>query len=146
MPETRSGGQAAGDFNAAEHSLGELVSETSGNISRLVRLEIELAKLEIAQDARKVAKSLGMFAVAAVLGHLFIILLSITIGLSLWAVGLAPWLAFLIVTVFYLFVAGLLSFIGIRHLKRLQGLPRTSATMAASMAALRRERSAEAEA
>ncbi|GAB3206467.1 phage holin family protein [Marinactinospora thermotolerans] len=142
MPETQTGGQEPGDLDAAERSLGELVSDAGDNISRLVRLELELAKLEIASDARKVAKSSGLFVVAAVLGHLVLILVSITIALGLAALGLQPWLAFLIVTVFYLLVAGVLAFVGVRYLRRLQGTPRTSATMTRTMAVLRRDPSA----
>lgn len=143
MPENRSGGQEPEELNAAERSLGELVSEASGNISRLVRLELELAKLEIARDARQVAKSSGLFVIAAVLGHMVLILASITIGLGLWALGLAPWLAFLIVTVVYLVIAVVLVLIGARYLKRLRGLPRTSETLSSTMSVLRRERSAD---
>ncbi|GAA3729400.1 hypothetical protein HDA32_000036 [Spinactinospora alkalitolerans] len=144
MPETKSGGREPVDREGAEHSLGELVSEAGGNLSQLVRLEIELAKLEIARDARQVAKGSGLFVVAAVLGHLVLVLASITIGLGLWELGLAPWLAFLIVTVFYLLVAGGLVFAGTRYLKRLKGLPRTGETMSKTMAVLRRERPADA--
>ncbi|CAM3661881.1 phage holin family protein [Nocardiopsis rhodophaea] len=144
MPETRSGGQGPEAPNTDERSsLGELVSEASGNLSRLVRLELELAKLEIARDARQVAKSSALFVVAAVMGHMVLILASITVGLGLYALGLAPWLAFLIVTAFYLVIAGILIFIGQRKLQRLQGMPRTSSTMATTMAVLRREHPAD---
>ncbi|WP_046469236.1 phage holin family protein [Allosalinactinospora lopnorensis] len=143
MPETESGGRQAEEFNAAERSLGELVSEASGNISRLVRLELELAKLELARDARQVAKGSAMLIAAAVLGHMVLILGSVTIGLALWSLGLAVWLSFLIVTVFYLLMAGLLAFIGTRSFKRLQGLPMTSSTMSTTAAVLRREHPAE---
>ncbi|TQN28714.1 putative superfamily III holin-X [Haloactinospora alba] len=144
MSATRSGGQESETPNPTERSLGQLASEASGNISRLVRLELELAKLELARDARHVAKGSGLFVVAAVLGHMVLILASVTIGLGLWALGLAPWLAFLIVTLFYVVLAAVLVFVGVRQLKRLQGLSRTSATMADTMAVLRREHPDEA--
>jgi hypothetical protein len=41
------------------------------------------------------------------------------------AVGLATWLAFTIVTVFYLLMAGLLVLVGYRRLKGLTGMKRT---------------------
>lgn len=141
MSESQSGGRE--EFDAAERSLGELVSEAGGNISRLVRLELELAKLELARDARQVARGSVMFVGAAVLAHMVLILGSVTIGLLLWAVGLAPWIAFLIVTGFYLLLAVVLLLIGKRQLSRLQGLPLTSSTMSRTAAVLRREHPAE---
>jgi uncharacterized membrane protein YqjE len=142
MPATRSGGRESEDFNAADRSLGELVSEAGTNVSRLVRLELELAKLELARDARQVAKGSGMFVAAAVLGHMVLVMASITLGLGLWQLGLYPWVAFLIVTALYAVLAGLLVFIGSRQFKKIQGMPRTSATMADTAAVLRRERPA----
>lgn len=133
MPETRSGGQEPEEFDAAEHSLGELVSEASGNISQLVRLELQLAKLELARDVQKVGKGAGFTMVAAVLGHMFLILVAITAGLGIMAAGLAPWLSFLIVTVVFLLLAALFVLLGLRQFRNRQGLPRTSATIAESM-------------
>ncbi|MDA8370198.1 MAG: phage holin family protein [Nocardiopsaceae bacterium] len=140
MPETQPGDHGPEEFNAAEYSLGELVSEARGDVSRLVRLELELAKLELAHDASRVAKGSAMFIVAAVMGHMVLILASITLGLGLWAAGLQPVVAFLIVTLAYLLIAGLLIFIGVRQLKKRRGLPRTSQTMENTAALLRRER------
>ncbi|MBB4934687.1 putative membrane protein YqjE [Lipingzhangella halophila] len=141
MSENQSGGRE--EFDAAERSLGELVSEAGGNMSRLVRLELELAKLELARDARQVAKGSVMFVGAAVLAHMVLILASVTVGLALWSAGLAPWLAFLIVTAFYLVLAVVLVLIGKRQLTRMQGLPLTSSTMSRTAAVLRREHPAE---
>ncbi|MFC3999960.1 phage holin family protein [Nocardiopsis sediminis] len=143
MPETRSGGQESEDFDAAERSLGELFSDAGGNVSRLIRLELELAKLEIARDASQIARGSVMFIGAAVMAHMVLVLASITLGLGLWALGLAAWLAFLIVTVLYVLLAGLLVFLGNRRLKKIQGLPRTGVTMARTMAVLRREHPAD---
>jgi hypothetical protein len=138
MTEHTSDGSGPAEPNPADRSLGELFSEATGNMSRLVRLELELAKLELAQNVRQAAKGSGMFAAAAVFGHLVLVLASVTAGLGLWALGLAPWLAFLIVTVFYLLIAGVLVFIGIRQLKKMRGLPRTGETMADTVAVLQR--------
>lgn len=140
MPETRSGGQEPEEFDAAEHSLGELVSEASGNMSRLVRLELQLAKMELARDVQKIGIGAGMSIVAAVLAHMVLILVAITAGLGIWAAGLAPWLSFLIVTVAFLLFSALFGFLGLRQFRKRQGFPRTSATMAGTMAAFRRDR------
>ena len=108
-----------------EESLGSLVAQASDHISTLVRSEIELAKAELRFDAKRVGTAGGLFAAAAFMAHLCLILASFTIAyvLSEW---LPIWAAFLIVTVFYLVVAALLVFIGTRRLKGLAGMKRTT--------------------
>ncbi|GGO69692.1 phage holin family protein [Nonomuraea cavernae] len=108
-----------------EESLGSLVAQASSHISTLVRSEIELAKAEFRFDAKRVGTAGGLFAAAAFMAHLCLILASFTIAyvLEQW---LPTWASFLIVTVFYLLVAGLLVFVGIRRLKGLSGMRRTT--------------------
>ncbi|MEU3168973.1 phage holin family protein [Streptosporangium sp. NPDC006930] len=108
-----------------EESLGALVAAASDHISTLVRAEIELAKAEFRFDAKRVGTAAGLFGAAAFMAHLCLILASFTIAYALVAAGMWTWLAFLIVTVFYLLVAALLVFIGIRRLKGLTGMKRT---------------------
>lgn len=108
-----------------EDSLGTLVAQASSHISSLIRSEIELAKAELRFDAKRVGMAGGLFAAAAFMAHLCLILASFTIAFVL-AQWLPNWVAFLIVTVFYLLVAGLLVFIGIRKLKGLAGMKRTA--------------------
>ncbi|MCK2214565.1 phage holin family protein [Actinomadura sp. ATCC 31491] len=108
-----------------EESLGSLVAQASSQISTLVRSEIELAKAEFRFDAKRVGMAGGLFAAAAFMAHLCLILASFTIAYVL-AQWLPTWAAFLIVTVFYLLVAGLLVFVGIRRLKGLAGMKRTA--------------------
>ncbi|MCF6472952.1 phage holin family protein [Nonomuraea sp. MG754425] len=108
-----------------EESLGSLVAQASSHISSLIRSEIELAKAEFRFDAKRVGTAAGMFAAAAFMAHLCLILASFTIAYALAQV-LPHWLAFLIVTVVYLLAAGLLVFIGIRRLKGLAGMKRTA--------------------
>ncbi len=43
-------------------SLGDLVSELTGDLSKLMRQELELAKAEIRQEAAKAGKATGMLA------------------------------------------------------------------------------------
>jgi hypothetical protein len=111
-----------------EESLGSLVAQASSHISDLVRSEIELAKAELRFDAKRVGTAGGLFAGAAFIAHLCLILASFTIAFLLgeW---LPLWASFLIVTVFYLIVAGLLVFIGMRRLKGLAGMKRTTRSL-----------------
>lgn len=110
----------------ADPSLGQMVSNVTSNVSSLVRLEIELAKSEIQQQAKAGAVGGGLAAVAALLGLLAIILLSIAAALGL-AVVVPGWAAFLIVGGAYLLVAALLVFLGVRRFKRIKGPKRATA-------------------
>lgn len=108
-----------------EESLGSLVAAASDQISTLVRAEIELAKAEFRFDAKRVGMAAGLFGAAAFMAHLCLILGSFALAYGLVAAGVWTWLAFLIVTVLYLLVAGGLVFIGVRRLKGLTGMKRT---------------------
>lgn len=108
-----------------EESLGSLVAQMTSHISALVRSEIELAKAEFRFDAKRVGTAVGMFAGAAFMAHLCLILASFTIAYALAQV-MPHWLAFLIVTVLYLLVAGLAVLFGVRRLKGLAGMKRTT--------------------
>ena len=112
-----------------EESLGALVAQATNHISTLVRSEIELAKAELKFDARRVGIAAGLFGAAAFMGHLCLILASFALAYGLVAAGLWQWLAFLIVTVFYLLVAGALAFVGMRRLRGLTAMKRTTRTL-----------------
>ncbi|MET9711648.1 phage holin family protein [Nocardiopsis alba] len=123
-----------------ERSIGELVSDATDNLSRLVRLEIKLAKLEAKADATKIGKSIGEFGAAGVVLHLVAILFSVTIGLFLAeVVGWQYWLSFLAVTGFYLLVALIFILVAVINLRRRQGLARTAVTTSRLMGILRGE-------
>ncbi|MEV0594389.1 phage holin family protein [Nonomuraea cavernae] len=108
-----------------EESLGSLVAQASSHISTLVRSEIELAKAEFRFDAKRVGTAGGMFAAAAFMAHLCLILVSFA-GAYFLAQWLPTWVSFLIVTVIYLLLAGLAVFLGIKRLKGLSGMKRTT--------------------
>ncbi|WP_405143509.1 phage holin family protein [Sphaerisporangium sp. NBC_01403] len=112
-----------------EESLGALVAQASHHISTLVRSEIELAKAELKFDAKRVGTAAGLFGVAAFMLHLCLILASFAIAYGLVQLGMMPWLAFTIVTAFYLIMALLLAFVGYRRLKGLAGMKRTTRSL-----------------
>jgi hypothetical protein len=112
-----------------EESLGALVAQASNHISTLVRSEIELAKAELKFDAKRAGTAAGLFGAAAFIGHLCLILASFAIAYGLVAAGVWQWVAFAIVTAFYLLVASVLVLIGIRRLKGMAGMKRTTRTL-----------------
>ena len=101
-----------GSGTQPEETLGALIVTASRDLSTLVRSEIELAKSELRQDMQNGVKGGAMFGAAAFLCLLAVVLASIALAQGLVALGVVSWLAFLIVTVFYLLVAGILVIVG----------------------------------
>ncbi len=99
-----------------EHSTGDLVKQLSQQVSTLVRQEVELAKVEMADKGKKAGVGLGMFGgagVAALLG-----LGSLTSFLILVLdLAMPAWAAALIVTVIWAAIAGVLALQGREKVK-----------------------------
>jgi hypothetical protein len=95
-----------------ERTVGQLVAGATQDISEIVRAEVALAKAELAVSAKNGAVAGGMFAAGGYLGFLASILLVIAAAYGLTEAGLRPWLAFLILAVALLIIAGLLALIG----------------------------------
>jgi hypothetical protein len=124
-----------------EESLGALIATASRDLSALVRGEIELAKSEVRQDVMNGVKGGAMFGAAAFLGLLAVILLSIALAQGLIELGVVPWLAYLIVTVLYLLVAGVLVLVGKRAVSKVGPPERTIRTSKETAAFLKSPRS-----
>lgn len=77
-------------------SLGDLVSELTGDLSKLMRQELELAKAEIRQEAAKAGKATGMLAAAGFAGYLTTVLLSLALVFALGAVMPLGWAALIV--------------------------------------------------
>lgn len=124
-----------------EETLGALFASASRDLTTLVHSEIELAKAEIRQDVQNGAKGGAMFGAAAFLGVLAVILLSIAIAQGLIELGVVPWLAYLIVTVFYLLIAGVLVLVGRNAVSKVGPPERTIRTSKETAAFLKSPRS-----
>ena len=112
-----------------ERTLGQLVATATEDLSNLIRGEIALAKSELKVSVSKIAEGAGLFAAAAFVALLAVILLTITAALGLEAAGLPGWLSFLIVAVAFLLIAGVLAFVGLRAFKKVGPPRRTIASV-----------------
>jgi uncharacterized membrane protein YqjE len=103
-------------------TIGRLVSDASRDVSSLIRNEIRLAKSEIQVSVKAGGIGIAMFAAAGFFAVMALIMLSVAIAYFInWnGKGLSLHWAFLIVFGFYLLVAGLLVFIGIRKVKKVR--------------------------
>ena|SRR5437763_3163685 len=104
---------------AADKQLGEIVGEVSAKASLLVREEIELAKAEVAQKAKRLGTGAGLGAVAGVFMFFFLIffLQMLAYGFADWF-SLKTWVGFAIVCVLLLVFAAVLGLIAYRLFKK----------------------------
>ena len=97
--------------------LGSAAKQFAERASTLVRLELELASLELKRKFRSLATGIALGGLAAVL-----LVFAIGFGLASAAAGIATatsvWLALLIVTVGLFLVVGLLGVFAMRAIKK----------------------------
>jgi hypothetical protein len=117
----------ANNGSTAEKSLGDVVNDVSTKASLLVREEIELAKTEMAEKAKSLAKG---SAVAGMAGVMAVFALIYFFAALAWffndlfdTVNTSPWIGFLIVFGFLILLAGLAAMLGVRWIKK--GAPPT---------------------
>lgn len=121
-----------------EPTIGKLVVDTSRLSSELLRKEIELAKAELKVSVQAGGTGLGLFAGAAFLGLLAIIMLSCAFAWFLEMAGLHPAWGFLIVFGVYALIAAILAFIGAKKIKRVKAPQRAIAQAQDTAALLKR--------
>ncbi|RFS87092.1 phage holin family protein [Actinomadura spongiicola] len=121
-----------------DKSVGELVALALSDVSASIKLEMELAKVELKADAKKAAVSSVMFTIAAVMGGIVVILLSISLAYGLIGLGLWRWAAFLSVAVVYVILALVLMLVAKRIIKKIEGAKRTRKSLKGDLSKLRR--------
>jgi len=121
-------------------TIGKLVSDASRDVSSLIRNEIRLAKSEIQVSVKAGGLGIALFAVAAFFAVMALIMLSVAIAYFInWnGRGLSLHWAFLIVFGFYLLVAALLAFIGVRKVKKVRAPQKAIAQASEAKQILRR--------
>lgn len=103
-------------------TLGKLVMDAQRDISSLVSKEIQLAKSELKISVKHGGVGIGLFAGAAFIAVLAIIMLSVAFAYFLnWnGEGLDLHWAFTVVFVVYVLIAALLAYIGLRQVKQVK--------------------------
>jgi hypothetical protein len=119
---------------AATNSLGDLLGDVSRDLSALFRQEVDLAKAELTQSAKRAGKGAGFFGGAGATGYLALLFLSLTVMYALATafdhkVPAAYVWAALIVTVIWAIVAAILAARGRREIQSVQGAPQTAETV-----------------
>ena len=103
-------------------TIGKLVIDASRDISTLIHKEIELAKSELKVSVKHGGTGIGLFAGAAFLGLMALVMLSVAFAFLIhWnGDGLDLHWAFLIVFAVYLLLAALLGLIGYRQVRQVK--------------------------
>lgn len=112
-----------------DKSLGELVAQASSGISKLIRAEISLAKMELKVDARKAVVGSALFFVALAVFAPVIIFIGLGLAYVFIELGVWTWAAFFLVAALYVLVAVLLGVVGVLVVKRIRGAQRTRRTL-----------------
>jgi uncharacterized membrane protein YqjE len=94
-----------------EESLGSLLGELSSEFTGLVDAHVELAKVELRNEAKRAGQAAGMFGGAAVAAVFALLLLSFAAAWGL-AAAIPTGFAFLIVGLVYAAAAAILALVG----------------------------------
>ena len=123
-----------------DQSLGDLVALAAKDISQLVRYEIDLAKIELKGDAKRVGLAGALAGVAAFVGCLVLVLFCFPFAYGLFAAfGIELWAAFLIVAGTCVLLAGMAVGIALLKLRHLSGLRKTRKTVTEGIGMLRHD-------
>ena len=130
--------------DTAQASVGDLVALAVSEVSQLVKCELDLAKIELKADARRLGIGGALMGMAAFVGCLVLVLLCFAFAYGLMALGIWGWASFLIVAGTAIVLAGAAVAIGITKFRGLSGLGKTRKTISADLALIRRDDSAPA--
>ncbi|MGW9022224.1 phage holin family protein [Leucobacter chromiiresistens] len=122
---------------AANESLGDLLSEVTGDLSTLMRQELALAKAELRESAKNTGRGAGMLGGAAYAGSMVALFLSIALWAALATLVGGGWSG-LIVAVIWAIIAAVLFVVGKAQLKKVKGAPQTMETLQEFIPTLKR--------
>jgi len=122
---------------AADTSLGDLVGEVSRDLSALIRQELELAKAELSESAKRAGMGAGLLGGAGYAAMMAVLFLSLALW---WALGTQIGLGWsgVVVAVAWGIIAGILFAVGRSRLQSVEGAPRTVETVKEIPEALKR--------
>ncbi len=121
----------------SEQSLGDLVALAAKDVSQLIRGEMNLAKIELRGDVRRIGVAAVLLGMAAFVGCLMLVLLCFAFAYGLQALGIWGWASFLIVAGTCLLLIAVAALIAILRVRGVSGLRRTRASVQESIATLR---------
>ena len=125
--------------NAGEPSIGDLVSTAIKDVTTLVKYEIDLAKVELRGDAKRVVLAVALAATIMFFGFLIIVMLSFAYAYALITVGIWNWAAFLIVAGTWGVLSIICALVIWLRLRGISGLHRTRESVRDDLAMLKQD-------
>jgi Putative Actinobacterial Holin-X, holin superfamily III len=120
--------RTASGVDVSQASVGDLLGDVTRDLSTLMRQEVELAKVELRQEATKAGKAAGAFAGAGFAGYMVLLFLSFALWWGLSNLMDQGWAA-LIVAVIWAVVGAVMYAMGRGGARQLRGLPQTTQTV-----------------
>jgi uncharacterized membrane protein YqjE len=127
--------------DGTDQSIGDLVSVAARDISQLVRYELDLAKIELKTDVKRLGIGGALLAVGGFVACLVLVLLCFAFAYGLNALHIWLWASFLIAAGTCVLLTGLAALIGITMVRKMNGMSKTRTSLAEGMTMLRRRRS-----
>lgn len=111
-----------------DKSLGELFAEMSSELGTLFTKEVELAKVELRDDAKRAGRGATMLGIAGIAGWMTLLFVSFA---AAWLLdqSLNTALSFLIVGAVWAVVGAVAASTGRNRLRQLEGVPQTKQTL-----------------
>ena len=116
------GGNHTPPADVEGRSVGDLLGKVTTDLSTLMRQEVELAKVEIKEEATKAGKASGMLAGAGAVGYLVLVFLALTLMFGLDAAMPIGWAALITAAVLGV-VAAVLFVLGRKRLQQVNPKP-----------------------
>jgi len=120
-----------------DQSIGDLVSVAARDISQLVRFELDLAKLELKDDAKRVGIGAALVGIAVFAACLVLMLLCFAFAYGLNTLGIWLWASFLIVAGTCVLIIGGAALIAWQLVRRVTGMRKTRSSLADDVSLLR---------
>jgi uncharacterized membrane protein YqjE len=128
--------------SGTDQSIGDLVSVAARDISQLVRYELDLAKVELKDDVKRVAIGGALLAVGGFVACLVLMVLCFAFAYGLNALGIWLWASFLIVAGTCVLLTLLAMLIGVRLVRKMTGMTKTRSSLAEGLSLLHRKKGA----
>jgi hypothetical protein len=125
-----------------DQSIGDLVSVAARDISQLVRYELDLAKIELKDDVKRVAIGGALLAVGGFVACLVLMVLCFAFAYGLNALGIWLWASFLIVAGTCVLITALAMLIGVTLVRKMTGMTKTRRSLAEGLSLLHRKKAA----
>ena len=123
-------------------SVGDLVSDAINDLTQLVKFQVDLAKVELRADMRRLGLSGALIATSVFTAFLVLVMLCFALAYGLQTVGIWDWASFLIVAAVCVVLIAAAAGIVYLKMKRMSGLRKTRESVQRDLTLLRREEQA----